>query len=406
MSKKIIAVAVTLPMLFGAISIVAAQSVAGTGSASIGANVTVSDGGGELIQLNNLTVQSVTQNGANAEIIASSPYVNLGIYGGAGSSNGALQTTPAQNFCLKFNSQNDNSGTSILCPNPPPPTPIPCVGPVGCPPPASGPSYRIEVDQNTRLFLRDRTLASISDFSTGDTINVFGFYNTDGSVNALAVRDLSKPIEKTFIQLNNVQLISVSGAVPDATIVVAQQPIYPCYSYGRTGINSPIKYPCPLPLMNLNSAPVVPKALMPVWNIGRKYEVHIDAQTVVIDRTHNTISIGDMKIGDMLNIYGETDTTGVINADIVRDLDIPAAATTVNGTITQVNADGSFAMRLDDGTTVTVQNPIAVGVSVHVTGVLDRTQNIISQVSDIMIGNQNSTPWVRPLPILRPQSTP
>ena len=83
--------------------------------------------------------------------------------------------------------------------------------------------YRIEVDATTELSLRDRTSAGLSDFAAGDQINVFGYYNTDGSIQAYLVRDLSKPMQTQSLQLNNIEIVSLSGTSTPATIAVTQE---------------------------------------------------------------------------------------------------------------------------------------------------------------------------------------
>jgi len=248
----------------------------------------------------------------------------------------------------------------------------------------------------------------LSSFASGDQINVFGYYNTDGSIQAYLIRDLSKPAQDEFIQLNSVELVAVATNTTPYTLVVIQQSDYPCYGVGTSGATEQA-IACPMGIQpSANSAALqnvsVPSALMPAWNIAKKTVVNLDAQTVLLDSNRTRLQLSDLQAGDQLNIYGDTTDNGqTLNADIVRDLSIPPAASNYSGNVTQVNADGSFVIQTTDGRTVTVTSPIKVGAYVQLVGILDRLQNILSQVSNISIGNtaiyNGTTP---PVPMMVP----
>ena len=277
----------------------------------------------------------------------------------------------------------------------------PSIYPVPIPMPTQ--AYRIEVDASTELYLRDRTPATLSNFAAGDQINVFGYYNADGSIQAYLVRDLSKPAQSETLQLNNVDLISITTATTPATLVVAQEQFYPCYGFGANGNGAKTSIACPMgvgvsggvsnsALQNVQ----VPTALMPIWEMARKYVVSVDAQTILLDSNRTKIQLSDLQIGDELNVYGVTNDNGqTVNADIVRDLSIPATAQTYSGTVTQVNSDGSFVIQTTDGRIITVQSPIQVGATLQLTGILDRLQNVLSQVTSIING-ENAVPILMP----------
>lgn len=250
-------------------------------------------------------------------------------------------------------------------------------------------TYRIEVDSNTEFMLRDRTAAQLSDFSAGDQINVYGYYNTDGSIQAFIVRDLSKPVETTSMQLNNVTLVSVSASTTPATLAVTQTVTAPCLGFDSNG--SALSIACPMGVSSFSANPATanvtpPAALMPNWVMLRKYVVNVDSRTIILDRNRGELSLASLTPGDSLNIYGETSDNGqTITADIIRDLSIPPAATTITGTVSQVNADGSFVIRTTDGRTLTVQNPISAGETVTLQGILNSAENIVSQISQVLI---------------------
>jgi hypothetical protein len=371
------------------------------------------------VQFNNLTVESVSSGNVPAEIVATAPVIfspapmpmplSGGASGASGSSGSGSGTTGSGSvgsgtitpsiLCYKFNSQNDANGFAYPCPVPPqPPQPEPTPSAI---------SYRIEVNSQTGLMLRDRTPATLANFTVGDQINVFGYYNTDGSIQAYLVRDTSKPLENQTLQLNNVTLNSLSGTSIPATLTVVQAQGAPCL--GFNGGQKAIACPMGVSSFSNNSATTNASplpSLAPNWMMLRKYVVTVDAQTIILDRNRTQLSLSSLNPGDTLNVYGDTNDNGqTISANIIRDLSIPAMASTYTGTVTQVNADGSFVIQTSGGKSLIVQSPITVGQTVTIQGLADASSGVISQVSQIMIGNtiQSPTPVSTPpgLPMLR-----
>jgi hypothetical protein len=364
------------------------------------------------LQFNNLVVQSVTLGTTlgNGEIIAQNgitimqPPLPMGVTTGGNTASGAnAPTSISGQTCYKFDSQNSATSMPVRCPVGPP-TPAPtgtttsgggsAGGSTGqYPLPPQYAPYRIEVGAGTVLLLRDRTHATLADFSAGDEINVFGYYNTDGTIQAYLVRDLSKPTQKQFIQLNNADLVSIGGTSAQPTLVVVEQPNFPCYNFDATTGNRQSSIACPMGITAPASNAVtqnlaVPQSMSMIWQASRKYVVNLGPQTIILDRNRARLTVADLKIGDKLNIYGSTGDNGqTIDADIVRDLSQPVTATAYSGQVTQVNTDGSFLIQTTDGRTLTVQNPIKVGVYVQIKGLLDSLSNVLSQVTSIIIGN-------------------
>jgi hypothetical protein len=352
------------------------------------------------LQFNELSVESVSGVNPPAEILAINPNIQT------------LTPTPFATplKCYRFDTEGSASGNATACPTPAAVPSTPTTG--GSNSTSIAPfryaPYRIKVDGSTRLMLRDRMTATLADFVAGDRINVFGFYNTDGSIQAYLIRDLSKPVQKEYFQLNNAELVSISGMAVPTTLVVLQRQNYPCYDFGANG-DAKASAICPMGLDSTSGSPVtknlqVPTSLAPIWNLARKYVVNVDAQTVILNRNRTQLSLSNLKVGDELNIYGATSDNGqTIDADIVRDLSLPVVASAYSGTVTQVNADGSFVIQNGDGRMITVQSPIQVGVTVQLKGVLDSLSNVISQVSSIVIGAAVPTPV--PVPYLRVQGS-
>ncbi len=349
------------------------------------------------IQFNNLTVESVSGTNPPAEIIASNPdiFPMMGATSAGAPTKTAVTTPTASVSCYKFETQDSAAGQVISCPTPQSisgaagNTPSPTMYPQPSYPVNSEP-YRIEVGASTTLMLRDRTVATLSNFSSGDQINIFGYYNSDGSIQAYLIRDLSKPIQDQFLQLNNVNLVSISTSTNPTTLVVAQAQDYPCFGFGTSGAPTrQLSIACPMGVPASANNPAlqnlaVPATLMPNWQMLRKYIITIDAQTIILDSNRTVLPLSSLQIGDSLNIYGDTTDNGqTLTADIVRDLSLPSAPSTFSGQVTQVNADGSFIIQTNGGQTITVPTPIQVGATVQITGLLDRLKNILTQISSI-----------------------
>src|SRR3989344_3537695 len=364
---------------------------------------------GDIIQFNNLVVQNVSGN-----TIWAYPNYVYAQNGGGGIMRPMEGTVPAsgaiiqnlpQTKCVSFK-EDASRGKETKCPAPSASAGAPNIS-YGAPtsvnpipqqlPPETYPMpspylYRIEVSSDTRLLLRNRMGATLADFSSGDQINVFGYYANDGSIRALIVRNLSKPEEKQFIQLDNTNLVSVSGN----TLIVVQRQNFPCYGFNDMGEK---RFNAPCPLGAEQQSPTlrgvqVPSQVAPYYDLSRKYVVQLDAQTIILDRNRSRIGVSDLSLGDQLNIYGVIGTDQVIEADIVRDTSKPAkpsAPETIKGTVTQVNADGSFVMQTSDGRSITVSE-VNVGAEVTVRGILDEIKNFISQVTEIKLIQSTNPP--------------
>lgn len=389
------------------------------------------------LQFNNLTVESVSGTNPPAEILASNPNIYpYPLLGGASSAGTAIAPSATKTVlktalgaslpsarCYKFDSQNGTAKRAVDCPQPKaaPATAASststqsapnittsgnAASPMIYPPtyPIRSQPYRIEVDASTRLMLRDRTAATLQDFGAGDQINLFGYYNSDGTIQVYLIRDLSKPAQDEFLQLGNVELASISTTTGPATLIVVQKQGYPCYGFGAgRGLKMPIV--CPMGVQGTDKIPLqstsIPAAIMPNWQILRKYMINLDTQTIILDANRTTLSLSDLRVGDRLNIYGDTTDNGqTLKASIIRDLSIPPTPTQESGTITQVNADGSFVIQTNDGQTVTVQSPIQVGAMVQLTGLLDRMKNMFTHVSSLYFGGNENNGIPVPTPMM------
>ena len=319
----------------------------------------------EIVQLNNLRIQNIS--GTELPIVVSA-YHDFGVR------------------CLKYESENAPSGIAFPCPVPP------------------SVLYQIRVDERTVLLLRNRARAKISDFKIGDRINVYGFMDRDSNaVEALIMRNLDKPAVKQFIQLNNVEVLSPpSSGTPPATLVVVERNRFPCFDYGEFGTGRGESFPCPLgvevqpgdavrsedvgvqPGTGIVGAPTVSTTPFPstIYPIQRQYEIRVSQGTQILDSARNPISLGQIEVGDTLNIYGSySRDTRVIDASVIRDLSKPKVNTGIlRVTVTAsdlfcIQGLGNNKMRAD------TIFPIECGVLYNATVSVERSGAVVAKGS-------------------------
>src|SRR3989344_3170542 len=334
-----------LPMSLFLILAGTAVAQTGTGTVTPGTAGNQSD---EIVQFNNLRITEIVSAG---ELRAVTNY-------------------DVPNPCLKFETLEQSRGASFPCPVPLGQSIAPQI------------VYTIKTGSQTIFLLRDRSRGAFADFGVNDRLNIYGFYDADtNTVEALILRNLSKPKERQFIQLNNLDIVSISSSTTPATITAVQNFSHPCYDYGSEG-NSPARsMACPITL----KATGVDETRFPA-NLYRKYVIEVKSGTNLLDRNKNLIGFSQIAPGDRVNIYGLYDEdTQVIEALILRDLSKPSQREIVSGTIIQVNADGSFVLRTDSGEEFTVNPRLVTGLRVELQGFVDRVSKIISDLTRLLI---------------------
>lgn len=242
----------------------------------------------DIVQFNNLRIQSIS--GATFPVVIGASY-DVGVR------------------CRKFDSSGASGSAEFPCPAAP--TTL----------------YQIRADEETRLLLRNRLKAKITDFKIGDRINVYGFMDRETkTIDALIVRNLDKPFREVPIQLNEVSVLGIAqaeGGAP-ATLTVIQKGIIRCMEFqgGAGGIT----FPCPLGIESKEAVQSGVPSVMPMsLPMPRKYLVEVSEQTKILNRNRELTAFGDIAVGDIVNIYGfQTKELGRIRADIVRDLSKPA----------------------------------------------------------------------------------
>ncbi|HVN26761.1 MAG TPA: hypothetical protein VMT99_03900 [Candidatus Paceibacterota bacterium] len=193
------------------------------------------------------------------------------------------------------------------------------------------------------------------------------------------------------------------------------------------------------------------------------YEIAVDQATVVRLRDRSVGVLANVTTGDVVNVFGSLTADGTLQATILRDLSKPqvglvpstgfpsgggttiagtgtsndailslaaalltlfpnlAATMTSSGTlpadlrsfgatITQVNADGSFVVRLTDGRTFTVPNVIRVGTTVTLGQVVDwinaHWNSITGTASGTMPASGLMIPYNGSTSVATPSGTP
>jgi len=188
--------------------------------------------------------------------------------------------------------------------------------------------YTIKVDSDTRLLLRNRQRASLASFEVGDRINVYGFTDSGvSSIDAIIVRNLTKPVRLSFVQLNNMEALSApSSGVPPASFTVVNKYFSPCRDFSDNP--SGVILPCPLGLeiqeqVQLGAGAM--EASSAYYPLIRKYLIEVTSQTTILQRDRSPMALFEIAVGDVLNIYGSyTDSSQNIKALVIRDLSRPA----------------------------------------------------------------------------------
>lgn len=119
---------------------------------TVTATAPITTGASGFVQFNGLVVQSVSAAIAPSTIVAVNP-------------------TTCESFATEF----ATTGTMMACPT------------------TQSSTLAITISATTQLLLSDRTGASLANITAGDNVNVFGYYDGNGNIQAQVVRDLSKP---------------------------------------------------------------------------------------------------------------------------------------------------------------------------------------------------------------------
>lgn len=165
-------------------------------TSSTGSGTSLTEAGSGYLQLDGLIVTGVSSSSAPAQIYAASP-----LYPTIVGTSTVTTSATAPSTCEEFATNSSMVGVYVGCP-------APAIAPVLVTSNASSSAsstatttyspYTLQIDPTTQLLLAGRSSATLGNFTPGDIVNVYGYYNSDNGVMAAEiVRDLSKPAGTT-----------------------------------------------------------------------------------------------------------------------------------------------------------------------------------------------------------------
>jgi hypothetical protein len=170
------------------------------------------------IQFDGLIVTSVSSSSSpnpTTQIFAQNPAYPTVIDDGASTS---APSSTALISCEQFATDSATTGTPMICPTPS----LVATLSTATTSNAYYNPYAVQLDASTQLLLSDRTTAVLGNITSGDTINVYGYYNADGTINAEIVRDLSKPIGAGATGVSSTLGATALGTTDDTSTLQAE----------------------------------------------------------------------------------------------------------------------------------------------------------------------------------------
>lgn len=185
--------------------------------------------------------------------------------------------------------------------------------------------YQINILDETSVLDVNRRKIDVSEIKVGDTINVYGIMlptgNSGATINALIVRDLSLPMTKTLVQLENLNILALSYSADTGEMTIdAARPETGCWKFNAN--SSRLSYPCP---MGMEPADNVRKTLesaatsMNIRNTGY-YHIVVPKSATVLGVNRRPLDRSKIVVGDKINVYGVLTDRGTVTALILRDL--------------------------------------------------------------------------------------
>lgn len=172
-----------------------------------------------------------------------------------------------------------------------------------------------------------------------------------------------------FYQLNNLEITKeAQTSVLPATIEAVQKADASCAILG--GGKTDKSLPCPASKDKGSQT----------------YTIQIDNKTSILGIDREPASLNDLNKGDQINVLGFISSSDpfLISASVVRDLADKNYHRSFSGTVKDVTVDG-FTLVSDDGTEITVKNPIVEGAKITIQGVFDKTNNLLDNILSIFI---------------------
>ncbi len=217
--------------------------------------------------------------------------------------------------------------------------------------------YIITVSGGTELFFKNRTAATLADFSAGDKINVFGNTQEDtgtSTIDAIIVRNMSDKGEGkkvlVYHQLNNLLLVSMTEEAGGSRIITAQ-------SRG-----------------------------------GDTYTITVKNVTIFLTKNRQPVTISAFTVGTVFNVWGLFNTADkTMNALIIRTLSDETTGATIQGVIQSIDG-ANIVLKVEKATgfphlagrMITIQSGLTASTSIQVHGMLDPAGNIMNGVRRII----------------------
>lgn len=172
--------------------------------------------------------------------------------------------------------------------------------------------YNIQITRDTKILDVNRKPITLDDVKVDHMINVYGRMNKDGTIEALVLRDLDVSAkDDTKVQLENLEVYSVEkGTSGSMKVMAGSNGGGTCFDFSTAGYKRP--FPCPL-----NTS----KATNEVIQMKRPtilYEINIPVTAQILDSKRAGIMNREIRVGDVINVYGTSKGDNKVTAEIVR----------------------------------------------------------------------------------------
>lgn len=209
--------------------------------------------------------------------------------------------------------------------------------------------YSIHITDRTILLGVNRTRLTLDQMKVGDRVNAYGYLDRDGSfIDALILRDLDRPETPKAVQLENLLVTKVTltpmlgsyTGTPYAIITAQTEP-------GQTESSTKCRlYPSTSPTVAMPCSTDI---------LTREYAIRVSELTTLLSVNRKKITIDQIVAGHHINVYGNLNSDGSVDARILRDLDGSATPKTVqleNLRVFSVEKDASDGLNVLAGSNV------------------------------------------------------
>jgi hypothetical protein len=148
----------------------------------------------------------------------------VGVSGTASSGIIFAQSQSQGGTCTEYASAEDTVGSAVTCPMAPTPATTTMTNTSSTM--TNTGTFTITINSGTQLLLSDRSSAVLGNITAADVINVYGYYDGLGNIDAQVVRDLSKPAAPgiTPVLVPTTTTTVTTGTTVPATSIVGTNP--------------------------------------------------------------------------------------------------------------------------------------------------------------------------------------